>query len=1198
LKKIIYSFFVIILVFVGGAFIGPTMIDWNAYKGDVTKKIKALTGRELKIFGDVMVTIFPTPAIIANDISFSNMVDAAKPSMIRVQQAEVRISLSPLLLGEIRVETVRLIKPVIELEITADGAKNWEMKALISDAEVKQKTAKKSQVFGPSTAPVLALGSSKMSVPAVILNDFTIVDGVLNYRNLKLGTVERIEDLNAKVEAVSLIGPFQSNGSLTLRNTALTYDITIGEVIKERTLPLNLKLGIAQESASLHIGGNIFDLLGAPKFRGHLKGESKNLGLLFQTIIREPTTTKFPQLFSIEGNVSASMQGFEINNLAIQLADSKIEGDISLELGDIPRFSVNVSAEQFDLDKWFNTSEPELVKTKPELVKTKEVTKKNTNIAIPIPIKKEQEKTQELSSSIIPDDISGSVIISVEAMNYRGKSINDIIVNTELKNGIARLSQGSAQFPGGTEISLFGDLTTPNGVPQFSGNIEAYTNDLWKITNWFDIKMPNISADRLRKVNFSSTIMLTREEIKAQGLSLKFDSSKLTGAATIALRPRLGFGANLTLDQIDVDSYLGPPLKPKTLKTKIKPKSEIEKSAANKHTLKKDQKKNKDYSPLKSLSKLAGFDANVLLEIKKLDLKGEKLRGVVVDASLYDGSLDIRKFKVAQFAGVAVATFGKIEDLGYIPRARGLHINLKSKNLKPIAHLLGVKFSFDGTQLGKTSVDFRVNGSFLAPNINASIKTGGASINTSGKISMLPIHDAFNLKAELGHPNLARFMRNFGLSYQPSGRIGGITLALNIKGNPKSFTFDQMSGKVGELNFGGIGSVDLSGLRPKITADINVSALDLNPFLPTARKVGLAPKLWGKLKLHPVVWPGPKPEDHQRSITQIANKGFWSNNLFDVSILKVLDADIAFRSPLLTMSNYLFKKIDFMFEIKNGTLITKRLKARMFGGQLQGDTKIIVGKTNQITSTFKILGIKISDALASINRKVTANGLLDVNLDFTASGKSVAGLVGSLNGTGGFIMKGVDVSAGVKGSAFSGVYNLLTSLNQIGHIRSRNQTDVNATFKIVKGVAKTNDLKLTSLLGDGVATGTVDLVGWLLNMKGQIQLEQNALTQILQAKFKHSASPVGFTLTGPLDAPNVRVDTRALLGGSVPILGADTLLKKAPKKVKRILKGLLGRMGNTSPAPKPTNGTSLPGSTQQQESEKLNAKDLLKELFK
>ena len=1182
MKKIIWGFVIVVLIFVGVIVVGPNMIDWNTYKGDISEKVKTLTGRDLKVLGDVQVTIFPAPAIIANDVSFSNMQGAATPAMITLKRAEVRIALSPLLAGQIKVETVRLIKPVIELELAVDGRKNWEIKSLGSGVK---------DAPGVATEPQ-TLDTSNASVPSVVLDDFTIVDGTLNYRDSARGTIERIEGLNAHVEAASLIGPFQSKGSLTLRNTPLSYDISVGEVIKSRTLPLNMKFSVGESSASLHIGGTILDLIGDPKFKGSVKGEGKNLGLLIETITRNPTPPALAQLFSIEGNVSGSAHGVEISDLSVQLADAKVTGDVSVEMGADPRFSINLNAMRFDLDKWLNVQQVVVKKAK-RTPNTKAV------VTADAPSKRSQPTIHASNGVMIPNNISGSVIVSVEALVYRGQAIGDVLINTELNNGVAKLSQFSAQLPGGSEILMYGDLTTPKGAPQFSGNIEAQTNDLRKIAEWLDVKVPNIPKDRLRKIDFSSAIKLTPDEVQVQSLNLKFDSSRLTGAATVALRSRLGFGANLTLDQINVDAYIPVPLKSERLKDVVKSKGDTE--VASGKNAKTTHKETQAASPFKGLSALAGFDANVLLEIKRLGLKGEQLKGVAVDASLFDGSLDIRKFNVAQFAGATLAASGKIEGLRDIPIAQGLRVNVKSKNLSPILRLLGTKLPIKGADLGKTSVDLRADGSFLSPRIKTTIKTAGANVQASGKFSVLPIADAFDLKVNLTHPDLARLLRTFGSKYRPSGKIGAITLASHIKGNPKKFSFDQMSGKVGKLNFGGFGWADLSGMRPKVTADLKLGALSLDRFLPETKKADLAPELWKSLKRRPVVWPGPTAGAHSSSIINVVNRGRWSADPIDLSVLKSFDADIALKTPIVTFSKYLFEKIDLIAEIRNGTLSTKRLTTQLFGGQVQGNAKVVSGIANQITSAFNVSGIKISEALRTVTGKATASGFLDANLNFTTTGKSVAGLVGSLGGTGGFSMKGVDVTAGVKGSAFSGVYNLLTSLNKLGSSRSGNRADVAATFQIARGVARTNDLKLASQLGNGTAAGTVDLVGWLLDLKGQVQLQQNALTQILQAKLKRGTSPVGFTLSGPLDAPNVKVDTGALLGGSVPIPGADVLLNKAPKKVQRILKGLLGG-GNTPPptsGPAPTGDTPPPPrTTQQQEPKKLNARDLLKGLFK
>ena len=45
--------------------------------------------------------------------------------MVRLKSLEVRIRFLPLLKGNIEVESVTLVEPVIELEVLADGRANW-----------------------------------------------------------------------------------------------------------------------------------------------------------------------------------------------------------------------------------------------------------------------------------------------------------------------------------------------------------------------------------------------------------------------------------------------------------------------------------------------------------------------------------------------------------------------------------------------------------------------------------------------------------------------------------------------------------------------------------------------------------------------------------------------------------------------------------------------------------------------------------------------------------------------------------------------------------------------------------------------------------------------------------------------------------------------------------------------------------------
>ena len=176
-----------------------------------------------------------------------------------------------------------------------------------------------------------------------------------------------------------------------------------------------------------------------------------------------------------------------------------------------------------------------------------------------------------------------------------------------------------------------------------------------------------------------------------------------------------------------------------------------------------------------------------------------------------------------------------------------------------------------------------------------------------------------------------------------------------------------------------------------------------------------------------------------------------------------------------------------------------------------------------------------------------ANGRMKINLDFASTGQSIHDLVGNLGGVASVALTDVDVEKAGKGSTMSGLLVLLTSLNKLGGSNINDQAQMTGTFKISRGIAHSNDIKIASAYGNGAAAGGINLPAWNINMEGQMQLGRSFITQLLKAKIRETSSTVPFAITGALDAPNVKVDTGALLGAGILIPGADALLKKAPK---------------------------------------------------
>src|SRR3546814_2064007 len=111
----------LVVLLIAGVLIAPSFVDWKAYKGQIAAAVRDATGRELTIAGDIDLAVLPTPALAASRVRLASIPGAANPDMLSLEAMRVRISVGALLRGQIAVESVTLVKPVIALEVTEDG---------------------------------------------------------------------------------------------------------------------------------------------------------------------------------------------------------------------------------------------------------------------------------------------------------------------------------------------------------------------------------------------------------------------------------------------------------------------------------------------------------------------------------------------------------------------------------------------------------------------------------------------------------------------------------------------------------------------------------------------------------------------------------------------------------------------------------------------------------------------------------------------------------------------------------------------------------------------------------------------------------------------------------------------------------------------------------------------------------------------
>jgi AsmA protein len=190
----------------------PFLLPTSVYKEQIIEQTRLATGRKLTIDGDLNISVWPALGVEVHKVRFANVEGAAEADMATMDSLVVGAELWPLLSGALKVTEIRLVNPVINLEIDKNGRGNW--------------------LFEPQGAPAPAAGdqpppASQTSSADFSFRDVTLAGGVLTYRDQRDGTAQRVEAINANVKLPSLDEPLIFDGGLTWNKEAITIATTV-----------------------------------------------------------------------------------------------------------------------------------------------------------------------------------------------------------------------------------------------------------------------------------------------------------------------------------------------------------------------------------------------------------------------------------------------------------------------------------------------------------------------------------------------------------------------------------------------------------------------------------------------------------------------------------------------------------------------------------------------------------------------------------------------------------------------------------------------------------------------------------------------------------------------------------------------------------------------------------------------------------
>lgn len=321
----------------------PFFLPTSVYKEQIVEQVRLTTGRELKIDGDLKISVWPALGVEVNKVRFANAAGAQEPDMASMEQMIVGAELWPLLSGSLKVTEVRLVKPVINLEIDKQGRGNWLFEPVAAGTAT---TAAPSD----GAAPPAEAGD-------LSFQDVELSDGTLTYRDARTGTSQRVDAINASVKLPSLDQAMVFVGGLTWNKEAIKINT---EVASPRALSTGgksaLKSKVEGEVMNASFDGEIdaatSEIEGKVDFR-----TTSARRLASWAGVELPKVRGFGAM-TLTGAMSSSTNRIAFKNAKLSLDGMNGSGNLALDTGRaVPYVKGDLTLDRLDLNPYMGSGE-------------------------------------------------------------------------------------------------------------------------------------------------------------------------------------------------------------------------------------------------------------------------------------------------------------------------------------------------------------------------------------------------------------------------------------------------------------------------------------------------------------------------------------------------------------------------------------------------------------------------------------------------------------------------------------------------------------------------------------------------------------------------------------------------------------------------------------------------------------------------
>ncbi|WP_170409678.1 AsmA family protein [Ruegeria atlantica] len=331
MKWLLRILFLLVAVF--GLIIGALLLmPGDKLATILAEQVRAQTGRDLKLTGDVNLSFWPVLGMETGPVTFGNAPWAGPEPMLSAESLAVGVDAAALISGDLRIKRVIAENPVLRLELS-DGRGNWELDtpAATTPASTGTGSASQSQQ-GEVTLDQLKLTNARL---VYVENGTT----KFNFANVDLAA--RWPDVSA---------PLELDAQMAVPGGTVDVDLKIQD------LPAYASGVVTPLVLSLTAPGGKFSFDGRVNLAGEMDGK-----LHAKTTNTEQMLAAFGQAgvgvplglgraADVSGQMTYTSDGrISLRNLVAILDDNRLTGEADIVISDPPQITARLDAGDLDL---------------------------------------------------------------------------------------------------------------------------------------------------------------------------------------------------------------------------------------------------------------------------------------------------------------------------------------------------------------------------------------------------------------------------------------------------------------------------------------------------------------------------------------------------------------------------------------------------------------------------------------------------------------------------------------------------------------------------------------------------------------------------------------------------------------------------------------------------------------------------------